>query len=102
MRTLSVLGAVALLTATCAGQTYAQPARIGNIYDGHDHQPGPDGSLTPSEAQTLNQMNAPLQQKAQESASAPEVGKNVYGVQPGNVVPISPTEGHAGSGVAPK
>ena len=91
--------AAALAVAPLAGQ--AQPARNANVYNGTAHQPtGGDGSVSGKAVQDLNAMNAPLQQKAQQSAGAPEVGTNVYGVQPGGVVQITPTDGHAGAGVS--
>lgn len=89
--------AAALMVSTAAA---AQPARNANVYDGKDHQPSGGGSVSSQAAQDLKSMNAPLQRKAQQSAGAPEVGKNIYGVQPGGVVPITPTQGQAGSGVS--
>ena len=78
----------------------AQPARNANVYDGTAHQPAGGGSVSGQSAQDLNAMNGPLQDKAQQSAGAPQAGRNVYGVEPGGVVPITPTDGHAGSGVS--
>ena len=79
----------------------AQPARNANIYDGTAHQPTRgEGSVSGQAAQDLNAMNGQLQRKAQQSAGAPGVGENVYGTQPGGVVQITPTDGHAGSGVS--
>ncbi len=78
----------------------AQPARNANVYDGLNHQPTGGGSVSARDARDLDRMNGPLQERAQQSAGAPEVGRNIYGVQPGGVVPITPTDGHAGSGVS--
>ncbi len=81
----------------------AQPARNANIYDGTAHQPTRgDGSVSGPAAQELQNLNGPLQQKAQQDANTPEAGRNVYGVEPGGVVPITPTDGHAGSGTTTK
>ena len=88
------------LLALPLGVALAQPARNANVYNGQDHQPSGGGSVSGQAAQDLAAMNRPLQEKAQQSAHAPEVGANVYGTQPGGVVQITPTDGHAGSGVA--
>ena len=81
---------------------FAQPARNANVYDGTHHQPTGGGSVTPQGAEELSKMNQPLQDKAERADANLKTGQgNVYGVEPGGVVPITRTEGDAGSG-APK
>lgn len=89
--------AVAFLLPIAAG---AQPARNAGVYDGQNHQPASGNSVSGQAARDLDTMNRQLQETAKQSAGAPEVGKNVYGTQPGGVVQITPTDGHAGSGVS--
>lgn len=80
----------------------AQPARNANVYDGTHHQPTGNGSVTPQGAEALSKMNQPLQDKAERADAKLKTGQdNVYGVEPGGVVPITRTDGNAGS-VAPK
>jgi len=79
----------------------AQPARNGNVYDGTAHQPTGGGSVTPKGAEELSKMNQPLQDKAAHADANLKTGQgNVYGVEPGGVVPITRTEGDAGSGAS--
>ena len=80
----------------------AQPARNANVYDGTAHQPTGSGSVSGQGAEELTKMNQPLQDKAARADANLKTGQgNVYGVEPGGVVPITRTEGDAGSG-APK
>ncbi len=90
---LAYVAAIAMLPLAAV----AQPARNANIYDGKDHQPTRgESSVSGKSAQELQNLNALLQQRAQQGAKAPGVGSNAYGVQPGGVVPITPTDGHIG------
>lgn len=96
MGKLSLVYVAAILMPPMAAM--AQPARNGNIYDGIAHQPTRgESSVSGQSAQELQNLNALLQQKAQQGAPPPASGSNVYGVQPGGVVPITPTDGHTGS-----
>jgi hypothetical protein len=110
--------AVAMIVAALPPVAYAQVARNGNEYDYRDHQPtaavqsqeqsagvAPDAAQKHSETQELRQLDQHLQTRAQhDSQAVPQATQNVYGVQPGGVVHITPhaVAGEAGGSAAGK
>ena len=108
MTRITAFIAAGLLAVPAAA--FAQ-ARNGNVYDGTAHEPVPGtvrqderaAGIAPSQQtlqswdQTLGAIDRQLtQQTQQDTAPAPSAGKNVYGVGPNGVVPITPDAGPAG------
>jgi hypothetical protein len=93
---------------------HAQAAREGNEYDFRDHQPtaqvqsqekaagvAPDATQSKHENQTLGALDKNLMQRASRDAKAvPAATNNVYGVQPGGIIHVTPNPAGGAGGAA--